>query len=99
MNIGATTSFAFSGRSATFRSFLVWQIIGSAFGLGTQLTFAGMVRFASVQVASTIGIGLAFVSAEVVSAYGIFRESFTRTQWMGVGVVFFGIMLIVWGRS
>ncbi len=98
MNIGATTGFAFSGRSTTARNFLVWQIIGSVFGLGTQLTFAGLVRFTSVQLASAVGIGLAFLSAEVVSAYGIFREPFSLIQWVGVGVVFLGLMLLIWGR-
>jgi drug/metabolite transporter (DMT)-like permease len=99
MNVGATTGFAISGRSETARNFFLWQIIGSAFGLGTQLTFAGLVRFSSVQLASAIGIGLAFLSAEVISAYAIFREPFTRTQWLGVGVVFLGLMLLIWGRS
>ncbi|MGD8813842.1 MAG: hypothetical protein PVI78_05140 [Anaerolineales bacterium] len=97
-NVGATISFAISGQSATFRQFLIWQIVGSAFGLGTQLTFAGLVRFASVQVASAIGIGLAFVSAEVFSAYLIFREGFSGVQWSGVAFVFLGLMLIVWGK-
>lgn len=63
-----TIGFAFSGRSETTKGFLLWQIIGSVFGLGTQLTFAGLVRVSSVQWASAIGIGLAFVSAEVFSA-------------------------------
>lgn len=98
VNVGATTSFAISGQSETFRQFLIWQIVGSAFGLGTQLTFAGLVRFASVQVASAIGIGLAFVSAEVFSAYLVFREGFSAVQWSGVAFVFLGLMLIVWGK-
>ena len=98
MNIGATTGFAISGRSVIARNFLVWQIIGSAFGLGTQLTFAGLVRFSSVQLASAVGIGLAFLSAEVVTTYGIFHEPFTHTQWLGVVAVFFGLMLLIWGR-
>jgi drug/metabolite transporter (DMT)-like permease len=98
MNIGATTGFAISGRGETFKTFLLWQIIGSAFGLGTQLTFAGLVRVSSVQLASAVGIGMAFVSAEVFSAYGIFRESFSGAQWFGVGLVFVGLMFLVWGR-
>ncbi len=99
VNIGATTSFAISGRCEVFKDFLIWQIIGSAFGLGTQLTFAALVRFASVQLASAIGIGLAFVSAEVFSAYLIFREGFSGAQWLGVAFVFLGLMLIAWGRT
>jgi drug/metabolite transporter (DMT)-like permease len=99
MNLGATTGFAIAGRSETTRNFLIWQIIGSAFGLGTQLSFSGLVRFSSVQLASAVGIGLAFLSAEIISAYAIFREPFTRTQWLGVGIVFLGLMLLIWGRS
>jgi len=99
MNIGATTGFAFSGRSENAKGFLLWQIVGSAFGLGTQLTFAGLVRFSSVQWASAIGIGLAFVSAEVFSAYAIFRETFSRAQWFGVALVFVGLILIAGGKS
>jgi drug/metabolite transporter (DMT)-like permease len=98
VNVGATTSFAISGRCESFRDFLIWQIIGSAFGLGTQLTFAGLVRYASVQVASAIGIGFAFVSAEVFSAYLIFKEGFSGVQWLGVAFVFVGLMFIAWGR-
>jgi drug/metabolite transporter (DMT)-like permease len=99
MNIGATTGFAISGRGETFKAFLLWQIIGSAFGLGVQLSFAGLVRVSSVQLANAVGIGLAFVSAEVFSAYGIFRESFSLAQWLGVGLVFSGIMFLVLGRT
>jgi drug/metabolite transporter (DMT)-like permease len=99
MNVGATTSFALSGMSGNAKAFLLWQLLGSAFGLGTQLTFAGLVRFSSVQWASAIGIGLAFVSAEVFSAYAIFREAFSRTQWAGVSLVFVGLMLIAWGKG
>lgn len=99
MNIGATTGFAFSGRSENAKGFLLWQIIGSVFGLGTQLTFAGLVRFSSVRWASAIGIGLAFVSAEVFSAYAIFREAFSRTQWLGVALVSVGLILIAGGKS
>lgn len=99
MNAGATTGFAISGRSGDFKGFLLWQIVGSVFGLGTQLTFAGLVRFSSVQLASAIGIGLAFVSAEVFSAYVIFREAFSRMQWVGVAFVFIGLILIAWGKA
>jgi hypothetical protein len=47
-NVGATTVFAASGISGTICRFLTWQIIRSTFGLGTQLNFAGLVRFTSV---------------------------------------------------
>ncbi len=98
-NIGATTCFAFSGRAGGWRQFLIWQAVGSAFGLGTQLTFAGMARLGSVRMAAAFGVGLAFVSAELVSAHLIFREGFTRGQWLGVGLVFIGLLLISGGKA
>jgi drug/metabolite transporter (DMT)-like permease len=96
-NIGATTAFAVSGRSQTLRTFILWQILGSAFGMGTQLTFAGMVRFSNVQLAAAVGIGLAFLSAEVFTSFTLFRETFTRIQWGGVAAIFLGLMLVIWG--
>lgn len=99
MNIGATTAFAMSGRSESIKAFLIWQLVGSLFGLGTQLTFAGLVRFTSVQLAASIGIGLAYVSSELFSAYAIFQETFTRTQWLGVAMVTVGLLLVTWGKA
>ena len=99
MNIGATSAFAASGKSDSGKGFLTWQVIGSLFGLGTQLTFAGLVHASSVQLASAIGIGLAFLTAEIFSAYGLFHESFTRLQWLGVLGVFLGLMLIIYGKA
>jgi hypothetical protein len=42
-NIGATTLFALSGRADRWRTFILFQALGSSFGLLTQLSFAGMV--------------------------------------------------------
>jgi drug/metabolite transporter (DMT)-like permease len=97
-NVGATAGFALSGRSIDGRSFLLWQIIGSLFGLGAQLTFAGMVRYSSVSVANAIGIGLAFVSAQVFVAFYFFKESFTPVQSLGTLFVFLGILFVALGR-
>lgn len=98
VNVGAYTCFAQSGRAVTTWSFIGWQALGSLFGLGTQLTFAGMVRYGTVRMASAVGIGLAFVSAEIFSAYLIFRETLSRTQWLGVACVFLGLLLLASGR-
>ncbi len=98
LNVGATTGFALSGTSPSTQRFVFWQIIGSAFGLGTQLSYAGLVRFSSVEFANAIGIGLAFVSAQVFSAYGILHVSFTGWQWLGTALVFAGILFIALGK-
>lgn len=97
-NVGATTGFALSGRSPDMRRFLAWQIMGSFFGLGTQLTFAGMVRFSSIELANAIGIGLAFVTVQVVTAEVFFHAGLSAVQWLGTLLVFTGILLLAAGR-
>ena len=97
-NVGATAGFAMSGRAASTQLFLLWQVVGSAFGLGAQVTFAGLVRFLSLRVANAIGIGLAFVSAQVFGAFVLFREPFAPAQWLGTALVFAGTLLIALGR-
>jgi hypothetical protein len=93
-NVAATIGFARSGLAESVASFVGWQIVGSIFGLGTQITFAGMVRFFSLRFANAIGIGLAFVSVQVFSAYVSFHEPFTAAQWFGTVLVFVGILFI-----
>src|SRR5512143_3754184 len=89
-NVGASASFALSGWADSTRMFVLWQIIGGLFGLGTQLTFAGLVRFTSLGVANVIGNGLAYVSIQVFAAYVLFHEEFNLTQWAGAAFVFIG---------
>ncbi|MDE3091019.1 MAG: hypothetical protein KGJ80_16725 [Chloroflexota bacterium] len=98
LNVGATTGFALSGNSNTAQRFVFWQVIGSVFGLGTQLSFAGLVHFSSLEFANAIGIGLAFVSAQIFSAYIFFHIPFTGGQWFGTGLVFVGILCIALGK-
>jgi drug/metabolite transporter (DMT)-like permease len=98
MNVGATTGFALSGNSPNSQRFVLWQIVGSVFGLGSQVSFAGLVRFSSLDLANAIGIGLSFVSAQIVSAYLFFHIPFTPYQWLGTALVFAGILCIALGR-
>ena len=97
-NVGATACFAASGHADRWRTFIVWQIIGGMFGLGVQLTFAGIVRYWSLTAANMIGIGMAFVSAQLFAAYLIFNESFQLPQWFGTALVFIGIILVAGGH-
>jgi drug/metabolite transporter (DMT)-like permease len=96
-NVGATLSFAASGNAERVRTFIIWQIIGGFFGLGVNLTFAGLVRYWSLSFANATGIGLAFVSAQVFAAYMILHEPFAWPQWLGTALVFVGVVLIATG--
>lgn len=97
-NVAATIGFARSGLAESVATFVGWQVVGSIFDLGTQVTFAGMVRFFSLRFANSVGIGLAFVSAQIISAYFILREPFSAAQWLGTVLVFLGILFIALGH-
>ena len=97
-NVGCYTLFALSGRTDRWRMFILLQILGGVFGLFTQLSYAGMVRYASLPFANATGIGLAFVSAQVFSAALLLREPFTLLQWAGTAAVFVGVLLIAAGQ-
>lgn len=97
-NVGAITGFALSGKASSAREFLAWQALGSLFGLATQLSFAGMVRLGSVRFANTIDIGLAFLTAQLFSAYLFFHEPFTSAQWFGTVLIVIGVVLLAHGR-
>ena len=97
-NVGATLSFAASGHSDRLRTFIAWQIVGGFFGLGVNLTFAGLVRYWSLSFANVTGIGLAFVSAQVFAAYMVLHEPFAWPEWLGTSLVFAGVILIAVGH-
>ena len=97
-NVGATACFAASGHADRLRTFVLWQIVGGFFGLGVQLSFAGIVRYWSVTGANVVGVGLAFVSAQLFAAYLIFNESFGAPQWLGTAFVFAGVLLVAMGH-
>jgi drug/metabolite transporter (DMT)-like permease len=99
MNVGATTFFALSGESHSVKRFILYQVIGGLFGLGINLTYAGLVRYSSVQVAAAIGIGLSFVTVQISSSYLFFHAGFNAWQWLGVSLVFAGILLIAFCGS
>ena len=99
VNVGATACFAASAHADKLRTFLFWQIVGGFFGLAVQLSFAGLVRFWSLTAANVIGIGVAFVSAQLFVAYLIFNESFQAPQWLCTAFVFVGLVLVAVGHS
>jgi hypothetical protein len=53
-NVAATIGLARSGLAESVANFVGWQIVGGIFGLGAQITFAGMVRFFSLRFANAI---------------------------------------------
>jgi drug/metabolite transporter (DMT)-like permease len=97
-NVGSTACFAASAHADRIKVFVFWQIVGGFFGLGVQLSYAGLVRYWSLPAANVLGIGLAFVAVQAFTAYLIFHESFQRPQWVGTAFVFVGIILVALPR-
>jgi drug/metabolite transporter (DMT)-like permease len=98
-NVGSTACFAASAHADRIKVFIFWQVVGGFFGLGVQLTYAGIVRFWSLPAANVVGIGLAFLAVQLFTAYLIFHEAFHLPQWIGTGFVFTGIVLVALPRS
>ncbi len=98
-NVGSTACFAASAHADRIKVVVFWQIVGGLFGLGVQLSYAGLVRFWSLPAANVVGIGLAFVAVQAFTAYLIFHESFHWPQWVGTALVFAGIILVAAPRS
>jgi multidrug transporter EmrE-like cation transporter len=99
VNVGAYACFAASGQSDRLKTFILWQVAGSAFGLCVQLSYAGIVRQSSVSFANVWGIGIAFVACQVFAAFLLFHESFAWPQWLGTGLVFAGLVLVATFRA
>ncbi len=97
-NVGSTACFAASAHADRIKVFIFWQIVGGLFGLGVQLSYAGLVRYWSLPAANVVGIGLAFVAVQAFTAYLIFHEAFHLPQWIGTGLVFAGILLVAMPR-
>jgi hypothetical protein len=78
--VAATLSFAASGNAERLRRFVLWQIVGGVFGLGINVTFAGLVRYWSLTFANACGSALAFLSAQVFANQHDAHEHERRPQ-------------------
>lgn len=93
-NIVANAAFKLSAASATWRGFLVWQIVGNLAGFITVLTLTGLLRYVPLHVAYPVTAGLAVVGVQVVAARWLFDETISSAQWLGTLLVTLGIVLI-----
>jgi len=81
-NILANSSFKYSSASPTWRSFLVWQIIGNLAGLITVLTLTGLLHYLPLSLVFPVTTGLAIIGVQVVSSRILFGETITTNQWL-----------------
>ncbi len=93
-NIIANASFKVSADSPTFRTFLIWQVIGNLAGLVTVITLTWLLRFIPLHVAFPLTTGLAVIGMQVVASGFLFGERITTPQWWGTIFIVLGIILI-----
>lgn len=93
-NILANIGFKLSAASATWRGFLLWQLLGNLAGFITVLTLTGLLRLIPLHVAFPVTSGLAVIGVQVAAASLFFGEPITAGQWLGTLLVVAGIILI-----
>jgi multidrug transporter EmrE-like cation transporter len=93
-NIVANSSFKASATSASWRGFLLWQVVGNLAGFVTVLTLTAILRSVPLHIAFPVTTGLAVIGVQVVGARLLFNEQISPAQWAGTLLVVTGIALI-----
>ena len=97
-NVVSNVGFKKSSLCHHWQGFLGWQIVGNLTGFLAVIAFTLLLRYISLNLALAVQFGVGFVFIQVLGAQLIFKEAITITQWVGVSVIFLGILLIAFGR-
>lgn len=102
LNLGSlvlsSAGFKWSADSSDWRGFLLGQIVGNGAGFIAVLALTGMIREISSYRAYAIHFGLGFVLAEVLLAGLFFHEHLGWPQFVGILLVFGGVLMITLWR-
>jgi multidrug transporter EmrE-like cation transporter len=93
-NVLANASFKVSAFSASWRGFLLWQVVGNLSGFLTVITLTWLLRYDALHVVFPLTTGLAVVGVQVLAAALFFHETTTPAQWLGTILIVLGILLI-----
>jgi len=97
-NVVSNVGFKKSSLSHQWQGFLGWQIVGNLAGFLSVIAFTFLLRYISMNLALAVQFGIGFVFVQVIGAQLIFKETITIAQWLGVSVIFLGILLVALGR-
>lgn len=97
-NVVSNVGFKKSSLCYQWQGFLSWQIVGNLAGFLSVIAFTFLLRYISMNLALAVQFGIGFVFVQVIGAQLIFKEAITIAQWLGVSVIFLGILLIALGR-
>ena len=93
-NILANAAFRVSAFAESWRSFLVWQVIGNLAGFITVLTLTWLLRYMPLSVAFPLTTGLTVIGVQVIAAAALFHEPIAARQWAGTVAIVIGILLV-----
>ncbi len=93
-NIACNTGLKLSADSETWRTFLLWQVVGNLSGFVALLCLTALLRFLPLGVVFPVTTGLMIVGVEVVAAHWLFSEPISPSQWIGTLLVVLGILFI-----
>ena len=93
-NFVANAAFRVSAFAESWRSFLVWQVIGNLAGFITVLTLTWLLRYLPLSIAFPLTTGLTVIGVQVVAAAAMFHEPIAGRQWAGTAAIVIGIFLV-----
>ena len=99
LNLVSNIGFKKSSLYHHWQGFFGWQIVGNLSGFLAVIAFTFLLRYISMNLALAVQFGIGFVFVQVIGAQLVFREAITAAQWLGVCIVFLGILLIAFGRT
>jgi len=90
----AQVGFKLSADSRTWRTFLLWQVLGNLSGFLGVLALTGLLRYLPLHIAFPLTTGLAVIGVQVIAAGWLFHEPISPRQWVGTCLIVGGILLI-----
>ncbi len=93
-NIFGNASFKLSALAPNWKGLVAWQVAGNLAGFVTVLTLTGLLKFLPLHVAQPMVQGLAIIGVQIVAARLFFHEPISPAQWIGLGLIVVGIVLI-----
>jgi multidrug transporter EmrE-like cation transporter len=101
VNLGATVlsqiGLKWAANSQNWHGFITGQVVGNLAGFVGVIALTLLLRFVPMHLAMAISMGFGFVLVQVVAAHWVFHEALQIEQWLGVGLVAIGIIVISYG--
>lgn len=92
--IVANASFKVSAQSASWRSFLFWQVTGNLAGFVTVITLTWLLRYQPLSMIFPLTTGLGVIGVQIIASHWLFGESISLERWVGAILILIGIAFL-----